>query len=103
MTSSQQRRLFLHRHDLGARHHHIGDLQLAEFEQIGEHHPFLLRQGGIFALAFLDHFFQAFAHRGAGRVSPQEAAASRFRSDVVSLSSGLRLASVIASAALRAT
>ena len=61
------RRVLVHRQDLCAGHHHIGHFQFTEAQQIGEHHPFLLRQGGFLALAFLDHFFQAFAHRRAGR------------------------------------
>jgi hypothetical protein len=51
------------RNDIGPRHHHVGNLQLAEFEQIGEHHAFLLRQLGTLAFAFFDHLFEAFAHR----------------------------------------
>ena len=55
---------FFHRHDLGARHHHIGHLQFAKGQKIAQHHPFLGRQRQALPVAFLDHFLQAFAHGG---------------------------------------
>ena len=67
-----QRGLFLHRDDVGARHHHVLDLQLAELEQIGEHDAFLRRQRRALAVAFLDHLLQAFADRGRRIVAAQQ-------------------------------
>ena len=59
---------FVYRNDFGARHHHVGNPQFAETQQIAHQHALLGRKVGRFPLAFLDHLFQAFADCGRLRI-----------------------------------
>ncbi len=54
-----QRRLLFDRDDVGARHHDIGDRDVPEPQQIGQHEPLLRAELLGFAVALLDHLFEA--------------------------------------------
>ena len=53
---------FIDGNDIGARHLHVVDPQLAEFEQIGEHHALPAGKRGILPLALFNYLFKAFAN-----------------------------------------
>ena len=59
-----ERGLLLDRDDVRAGHHDVGDRDLAEAEQVGQHQPLLRAQVLGFAVALLDHLFEAFVDCG---------------------------------------
>ena len=69
-----QRHVFVHRDDVGARDHNVADLELAEFEQVGQHLP--LRRGEVLgvAVALFDRFLDALANLRRGGIAAHEGA-----------------------------
>ena len=73
-----QRHGFVHRDDLGARHHHVARPSVRRSaSRLASITRSCADRAGRLAFAFLDHLFQAFAHGGAGGILAARASAIR--------------------------
>ena len=67
-----QEGLFFNADYVTAWHHYVINAQLAKFQQIGEHHPFLRGESGALPVAFFDDFLKAFANGLRAVISAQD-------------------------------